>query len=69
MDVKTYPKFGTFVRAVIGLPYVLLERLDEAIKILRKIAKANDGKRKKFCLNMFEYLEKQRLNGNVPREV
>ena len=22
MDVKTYPKFGTFVRAVIGLPYV-----------------------------------------------
>ena len=33
MDVKTYPKFGTFVRAVIGLPYVLLERLDEAIKL------------------------------------
>ena len=46
-----------------------LERLDEAIKILRKIAKANDGKRKKFCLNMLEYLEKQWLNGNVPREV
>ena len=46
-----------------------MERLDEAIKILRKIAKANDGKRKKFCLNMLEYLEKQWLNGNVPREV
>ena len=69
MDVKNYPKFGTFVRAVIGLPYVPLERLDEAVKVLNKLVKANTGKRKKFCANMMEYLDRQWMNGNIPRAV
>ena len=68
-DAKSYPKFGSFVRAVIGLPFTPLERLDEAIGILRKLAKANTGPREKFCNHMIKYLETTWLNGCIPRKV
>ena len=44
-DVKNHPKFGTFIRAVIGLAYVPLERIEEAFRILQKLGKANTTKR------------------------
>ena len=68
-DVKTYPKFGSFVRAAIGLPYAPLERLDEAMAVLRKLARASTGPRRKFCVLLLKYLNKTWLNGNIPREV
>ena len=68
-DVKNHPKFGTFIRAVIGLAYVPLERIEEAFRILQKLGKANTTKRKKFCKDMLEYLRRTWLDGCIPREV
>ena len=68
-DSKTYPKFGSFVRAVIGLPFCPLDRLEEAIAILKKIAMANDGVRHKFCLSLLRYLRRTWVDGSIPPEV
>ena len=68
-DANLYPKFGSFVRAVIGLPYTSLKRLDEAIKILEKMAQATTGPRKKFCQHLLKYLYKTWLNDSIPRAV
>ena len=68
-DANLYPKFGSFVRAVIGLPYTPLKRLDEAMKILEKMAQATTGSRRKFCQHLLKYLYKTWLNGCIPREV
>ena len=56
-NVKDYPKFGSFERPVIGLPYVRLNRIDEAMDILKKIRKATTGPRRKFAKDMISYLE------------
>ena len=68
-DSKNFPKFGSFVRAVIGLPYVPLERLEEAFRILQKLGRDNTEKRKKFCKIMLDYLRRTWLDGVIPREV
>jgi hypothetical protein len=68
-DAKTYPKFGHFIRAVIGLPFAPLERLEEAMVIISRIAKANTGSRERFCNHMIKYLRKTWLDGSIPREV
>ena len=57
-DSKNFPKFGSFVRAVIGLPYVPLERLEEAFRILQKLVRDNIEKRKKFFKIMLDYLRR-----------
>ena len=67
-DVKNSPKFGHFIRAVIGLPYAPLDRLEEAMRVLEKIAKTNIVQRK-FCHQMLQYLWKTWLDGNIPRRV
>lgn len=68
-DSGTYPKFGSFVRAVLGLPFAPLERLDEAMVILENIAKANTGPRGRFCQHLLKYLRNTWLDGPIPREV
>lgn len=68
-NVEEFPKFGSFVRAVIGLPYVPLERMEEGMRVLEKLSKANTGPRKKFCKDMIEYLRNTWLDGSIPREV
>ena len=68
-DVKTYPKFGHFIRAVIGLPFAPLERLEEAMVIISRIAKANTGSSERFCIHMIKYLRKTWQDGSIPREV
>ena len=68
-DPKTYPKFGSFVRAVIGLPYCPLERLDEAMRILERMARATTGSRRSFCQLLLKYLRNTWLDGSIPREV
>ena len=68
-DSQTYPKFGSFIRAVIGLPFCPLDRLDEAMNILERMAKANTGSREKFCQHMIRYLRRTWLDGAIPREV
>ena len=67
--VKNFPKFGSFVRAVIGLPYVPLERVEEAMAILRMMAKDNTGSRFKFCKELLKYLCHTWLDGSIPRAV
>ena len=57
------------MRAVIGLPYVPLNRMEEAMVILEKLAKNNDGARRKFCKEMIKYLRDTWLDGSIPREV
>jgi hypothetical protein len=68
-DVSNNPKFGSFIRAVIGLPFAPMNRLEEAMDILEKIAKANTGSRRKFCQHLIKYLRKVWLDGPIPREV
>ena len=68
-NIKEYPKFGSFVRAVIGLPYAPLERLEEAVDVLKKLARAVSGQRRKFCCHMLKYLRKTWLDGGIPRQL
>ena len=68
-DSPTYPKFGSFIRAVIGLPFCPLDRLDEAMNILERMAKATTGSREKFCQHMIRYLRRTWLVGVIPHEV
>ena len=68
-DINTYPKFGSFIRAVIGLPFAPLERMEEAMDVLGKMAKANTGSREKFCHHMLKYLRRTWLDGPISREV
>ena len=68
-NVKDYPKFGSFVRAVIGLPFVPLDRMDEAVAIIKNIGRANSGARRIFCKSMLKYLDDTWLNGAIPRRV
>ena len=68
-NANMYPKFGSFVRAVIGLPFTPLKRLDEAMSILEKMAKATSGPRKKFCHHLLNYLRSTWLDGSIPQEV
>lgn len=68
-NVKDYPKFGSFVRAVIGLPFVPINRIDEAVDIIKNLGRINTGTRKVFCKTMIKYLEDTWLNGAIPRKV
>ena len=68
-DARNFPKFGSFIRAVIGLPFTPLERLEEAMGILEKMAKATTGARKSFCHQMLKYLRNVWLDGSIPRSV
>ena len=55
-DAKTYPKFGHFIRAVIGLPFAPLERLEEALGIISRMAKARlDGNIPREVWNMYQH--------------
>ena len=64
-NVQDYSKFGSFVSAMIGLPYVPLTRMEEAMSILEKLSKANDGARRKFCKEMIKYLPDTFLDGSM----
>ena len=68
-NVKDYPKFGSFIRAVIGLPYVPLDRIEEAMDILKKMRRSTTGPRRKFSKDMISYLQRTWLDGSIPREV
>ena len=68
-NVDSFPKFGSFVRAVIGLPYVPLDRMEEATNILDKLSKYNTGTRERFCQDMIKYLKDTWLEGSIPRKV
>ena len=54
---------------VIGLPYVPLERMEEAMGVLGKLSMMNTGPRKRFCKEMIKYLRKTWLDGSIPRAV
>ena len=68
-NVKDYPKFGSFIRAVIGLPYVPLNRIEEAMEILRRMRRSTTGPRRKFSKDLISYLQRTWLDGSIPREV
>ena len=67
--MKDYPKFGSFVRAVIGLPFAPIDRIDGAVDIIKKLGKANTGVRRVFCKLMIKYLDETWLNSAIPRKV
>ena len=68
-DVEKFPKFGSFIRAVIGLPYTPVERLQEAMRILEKLAMSTHPTLQNFCLNLIYYLETTWISGSIPVEV
>ena len=65
---KKHAKFGAFIRAVIGLPYVPLDRMFEGVKNLYMLANKLQGKLKTFAIKMINYIEDYWLNGNYPPE-
>ena len=64
------PKFGTFIRCVIGLPFVPLERLNEGFQNLERIgSKVKGQKSKDFVKYLLDYIERVWMNGHFEREV
>ena len=53
------PKFGTFIRCVIGLPFVPLERLNEGFQNLEKSGRKVKGQKSKdFVKYLLDYIER-----------
>ena len=67
-DYQSCPDFGSFVRAIFGLPYVPLSRLAEGVRNLYILAKKLDDRQAKFALVMIHYVQKTWINGSFPPE-
>ena len=63
---KRYSKnkhLNKIVKAGIGLAFVPPERFEDALSILRKMAKESDKRVQKFCYKFVKYLEKTWIRG------
>ena len=61
----TKPEFARFIRASLSLPFVPLDRLDEALDILTNlIQKIKVKKAKKFSKEFLQYLKKTWINSD-----
>ena len=64
------PIFGTFVRALIGLPFVKISDLNRAVVNIEKIArKLSDNRCKKFAKEIIKYIKSVWINGEFPPEL
>ena len=63
-DVRKNGAFCGFIRAILGLPYVPLERLKEGIRNLYIICRRLTGKQQTFGMKMIKYVEKYWIRGN-----
>ena len=63
-DVRKNGAFCGFIRAILGLPYVPLERLKEGIRNLYIICRRLTGKQGIFGIKMIKYVEKYWIRGN-----
>ena len=63
-DVRKNGAFCGFIRAILGLPYVPLERLKEGIRNLYIICRRLTGKQRTFGMKMIKYVEKYWIRGN-----
>ena len=61
-DVKN-PEFSSFIKATLSLPFVPLERLDQALDILRSLQqKIKPKKAATFAKQFLKYIEKTWIN-------
>ena len=65
-DLKNHGAFNAFVRAILGLPYVPLIRLNEGIRNLYILCKKLHNKQRKFGISMIKYVESVWVRGNYP---
>ena len=63
-DVKKNGTFCGFIRAILGLPQVPLQRLNQGIRNLYIICRRLTGKQRSFGIKMIKYVEKVWIRGN-----
>ena len=67
---STEPKFGSFVRAVLGLPFVKIDELDRGMKNVEKLSNMIcDVNCKKFAKDMIGYLNSQWIHGAIDPKI
>ena len=67
---STEKQFGSFARAAISLPFVKVEDMSRAMKIIEKLSKNIVNKSCiTFCKNMINYLNNQWINGHIDLKV
>ena len=63
---KDRPQFSSFLRAILGLGYVPLERFREGLRNLYILAKRLTGKQRRFAVQMIDYVLRYWVNGSHP---
>ena len=63
---KDCPQFSSFIRAILGLGYVPLERFREGLRNLYILAKRLTGKQRRFAVQMIDYVLRYWVNGSHP---
>ena len=65
-DYQNIPEFGSFIRGILGLAYVPLTRLDEAVRNLYILAKQLEERQARFAVVMISYVDRTWINGSFP---
>ena len=65
---KSCLKFSSFIRSIIGLAFVPLDRFSEGVRNLFVLAKRLSGRQKKFAVKMIDYVSRVWVNGHYPPE-
>ena len=63
---KSCLKFSSFIRSIIGLAFVPLDRFAEGIRNLFILAKRLTGRQRKFAAKMIDYVSRVWVNGHYP---
>ena len=63
-DVKKNGAFCGLIRAILGLPYVPLQKLNQGIRNLYIICRRLKGKQRSFGMKMIKYVEKYWVRGS-----
>ena len=61
---KSCLKFSSFIRSIIGLAFVPLDRFSEGVRNLFVLAKRLSGRQKKFAVKMIDYVSRVWVNGH-----
>ena len=65
-NVKANGPFCGFIRAILGLPYVPPERMNEGIRNLYILCRQLTGKQRSFGIAMIKYVESTWIRGSYP---
>ena len=63
---STEKDLPAFVRLVLGLPWIPLERLTEGLDLVEAAANVLTGRQHDFALDMIEYVRATWINGVFP---